>query len=51
MVEQAQKNLYSQTYTNDGKTLILTPMSGEVKASFIWLHGLGLGLDLNASWF
>ena len=43
--------LYSQALINNGKTMVLTPSSGQVKASFIWLHGLGLGLNLNASWF
>ena len=53
MVEQSNTSsmLFTEQLVNKGKTLILTPTSGQVKASFIWLHGLGLGLKLNAGWF
>ena len=51
MVEQSTQMIYTESLVRNGKTLILTPKSGKIKASFIWLHGLGLGLKLNAAWF
>ena len=42
-------NLYN--LTKQGTTVILTPVNGVVKASFIWLHGFGSTPEYKAEKF